>query len=164
MNPYKGVDNLLKIVKRCPFVQFDVVGRVDPLVDDLVCELESQPNVKLNKNYVTDDEMKSYFMNADWVILPYNTASQSGVIIDSYKYSRPVIAFDVGAVSEQIEDYVSGYLVEADNIDIFCNTLKYCNSMSFEEYQFICHGAYQYGLEKYSSEYAKNKFYEMIRL
>lgn len=63
--------------------------------------------------YVSDEEMKNYFVNCDWVILPYNSASQSGVIIDAYKYSRPVISFEVGAIVEQIIDGKSGCICVA---------------------------------------------------
>lgn len=30
INPYKGADNLVEIVRLCPDIQFDVIGRVDP--------------------------------------------------------------------------------------------------------------------------------------
>ena len=77
INPYKGVDNLLEIAKLCPEIHFDVIGRVDPQMQGIVDELKKLPNVFLNNNYVSDDEMKEAFINADWVILPYNSASQS---------------------------------------------------------------------------------------
>ena len=57
--------------------------------------------------------MREAFVNCDWVIVPYNSASQSGIIIDAYKYSRPVIAFAVGAIPEQVDANKSGYLVTA---------------------------------------------------
>lgn len=57
--------------------------------------------------------MIDYFHGSDWSILPYTSATQSGVIVDSYRLSRPVIAFNVGAISEQIEGGVTGFLIEA---------------------------------------------------
>lgn len=104
INPYKGADNLLEIVRLCPDIQFDVIGRVDPQMQDVVDQLAKEKNVKLNNDYVTDAEMRAAFINCDWAIVPYNSASQSGIIIDAYKYSRPVIAFAVGAIPEQVDD------------------------------------------------------------
>lgn len=98
INPYKGADNLLEIVRLCPNIQFDVVGRVDSQMQGIVDQLAKEKNVKLNNDYVTEAEMREAFVNCDWVIVPYNSASQSGIIIDAYKYSRPVIAFAVGAI------------------------------------------------------------------
>ena len=163
INPYKGVDNLLEIAKLCPEIHFDVIGRVDPQMQGIVDELKKLPNVFLNNNYVSDDEMKEAFINADWVILPYNSASQSGVIIDAYKYSRPVIAFDVGAISEQIEDSVSGFLVKYKNNKDFAMTInKEINSCN-EKCCLMCNRAYYYGLKKYGSLDAISRFTTMLK-
>lgn len=102
MNPYKGIDNLLAIAKACPEIQFSAIGKVDPQVESIVAELSLLENVSLNTGYVFDEDMRKAFVEADWVILPYNSASQSGVIIDAYKYSRPVVAFEVGAIKQRI--------------------------------------------------------------
>lgn len=158
INPYKGVDNLLEIAKLCPKIHFDVIGRVDPQMQSIVDELKKLPNVFLNNNYVSDDEMKEAFINADWVILPYNSASQSGVIIDAYKYSRPVIAFDVGAISEQIDALKSGYLVKVGNNKNFADKLKEVINISTEEYNAMSGYAYQYGSKKYAASGAVWRF------
>ena len=100
INPYKGADNLLEIVRLCPEISFDVVGRVDPQMEQVVEKLSKEKNVHLSTGYVPDDEMREAFIGCDWAIVPYNSASQSGIIIDAYKYSRPVIAFKVGAIAE----------------------------------------------------------------
>ena len=120
INPYKGADNLLEIVRLCPDIEFDVIGRVDSQMQDVVDQLAKEKNVKLNNDYVTDEEMREAFINCDWVIVPYNSASQSGIIIDAYKYSRPVIAFAVGAIPEQVDDEKSGYL---DAVAVCGNTV-----------------------------------------
>ena len=162
INPYKGVDNLLEIAKLCPEIHFDVIGRVDPQMQGLVDELKKLPNVFLNSNYVSDDEMKEAFINADWVILPYNSASQSGVIIDAYKYSRPVIAFDVGAISEQIDALKSGYLVKVGNNKNFADKLKEVINISTEEYDTMNGYAYQYGSKKYAASGAVGRFVMLL--
>lgn len=162
MNPYKGVDNLLEIAKLCPEVQFDVVGRVDPQIQGQVDELKKMSNVTMNNGYVTDEEMETAFTKADWIVLPYNSATQSGVVIDGYRYGRPSIAFNVGAIAEQIEDGVSGYLIpEADNT-AFVEKLKYAVKMSGDEYKKKSLAAYEYGRRKYSSDGAIERFLQVI--
>lgn len=161
INPYKGADNLLEIVRECPDIQFDVIGRVDPQTKDIVEKLKTEKNVSLNNSYVTDEEMSAAFMNCDWVIVPYNSASQSGVIIDAYKYSRPVIAFAVGAIPEQVEEK-SGYLVEAGNNRSFAGKVKQAMKMSVDDYDAMCQNAYQYGCKKYASETAAERFLKLL--
>lgn len=162
MNPYKGIDNLLEIVKLCPNVQFDVVGRVDPLVREQVDKLNTFPNVNLNTGYVSDEEMAEAFKNADWIILPYNSATQSGVIIDGYRYGRPCIAFNVGAISEQVEDGKSGFLINTGDIDAFVKCLRSAVSMDKDSYYEMSKECYRYGLEKYSSDGAVFRFMDLI--
>jgi len=163
INPYKGADNLLEIVRLCPEITFDVVGRVDLQMEQIVEELSKEKNVHLNNDYVSDDEMRETFVGCDWVIIPYNSASQSGIIIDAYKYSRPVIAFNVGAIAEQVDDGKSGYLVDAGDIKAFAEVLQKVVKMSKDSYDKMCANAYQYGSGKYSDRDAVGRFVQMIK-
>lgn len=164
INPYKGADNLLEIVRLCPNIQFDVVGRVDSQMQGIVDQLAKEKNVKLNNDYVTDAEMREAFVNCDWVIVPYNSASQSGNIIDAYKYSRPVIAFAVGAIPEQVDANKSGYLVTAGDNKKFADKLKDAAKLSLDEYDMMSQYAYQYGCKKYASSGAVERFVELLEV
>lgn len=162
INPYKGADNLLEIVRQCPRIHFDVIGCVDPQMQGVVDELAKEPNVNLNNDYVSDEEMKEAFVHCDWAIVPYNSASQSGIIIDAYKYSRPVIAFAVGAIPEQVNPEKSGYLVEAGNNEKFAETLKAAMNLSKKKYDTMSRQAYAYGSKKYAASGAVERFIGLI--
>ena len=162
INPYKGADNLLEIVDLCPNIHFDIVGRVDPQTEPIIRELERKNNVHMQKGYVSDDDMKKAFIQCDWAIVPYNSASQSGIIIDAYKYSRPVIAFNVGAISEQIDDGKSGYLIEPGDNNSFAAKIRDVMTMPRETYDAMCSYAYQYGSRKYSAAGAVDRFRNMV--
>lgn len=164
INPYKGANNLLEITELCPMVQFNIVGRVDPQTEKIVQELETKKNVHVQKGYVSDDEMKSAFINCDWVIVPYNSASQSGVIIDAYKYSRPVIAFDVGAIAEQVDEGKSGYLVTGGDNKAFAEKIKEVMALSCVSHEIFCSYAYQYGSKKYSAAAAAERFSNLLQI
>lgn len=162
LNLYKGIDNLVEIVKKCANIQFDIVGKVDSQVENDVLELRAMSNVNMKTGYVSDREMEDAFINADWVILPYKSATQSGVIIDGYRYGRPCIAFNVGAVSEQIEDGVSGYLIKAGDVDAFSQKIMQVVNMGKDDYDNISQNAYRYGIKKYSSISAKDRFLKLL--
>ena len=152
----------MEIVRLCPNIQFDVIGRVDPQMQDVVDQLSKEKNVKLNNNYVTDAEMREAFINSDWAIVPYNSASQSGIIIDAYKYSRPVIAFAVGAIPEQVDNGKSGYLVATGDNQKFAEKLREAMQMSAEQYDAMSREAYQYGSKKYATGYAVERFVALL--
>ena len=162
INPYKGVDNLIEIAKKCPKVRFNVVGRVDPQVQEQVNELKALPNVTMNNGYVTDEEMAEAFTEADWIVLPYNSATQSGVIIDGYRYGRPCIAFNVGAIAEQVYEGISGYLISEGDNEAFADKLMEVTKMSADEYRKISLAAYKYGMKKYSADGAIDRFIQLI--
>lgn len=162
INPYKGIENLLQIVRLCPEIQFDVVGRVDPQMEELAKILADEKNVHLNAEYVSDDEMRQVFVDADWVVAPYSSASQSGVIIDAYKYARPVIAYDVGAIPEQMADGKSGYLIPAGDNETFARTLRKAMAMERNAYTAMCKQAYEFGKMKYAASGAVQRFKEIF--
>ena len=106
--------------------------------------------------------MKKVFINADWAIVPYNSASQSGIIIDAYKYSRPVIAFNVGAIAEQVVDGTTGYLIEAGNIDAFSEKIIEAVAMPNDEYDKMSQEAYSIGSKKYAASGKVEDFKKFI--
>ena len=163
MNPYKGVDNLNRIIQLCPDIQFSVIGRVDPQVQELADIIKSYPNVYMNNGYVSDREMEEAFINSDWVILPYNSATQSGVVIDGYRFGRPCIAFNVGAIMEQVHDGVSGYLIEPGHNEAFAEKLHAAIDMDRESYANMSRAAYEYGLQKYAASGAMERFLQLIK-
>ncbi len=162
INPYKGIDNLLEIAKMCPEIKFDVIGRVDPQVQTIVDQIKQLTNVSVNNEFVTDAEMTEAFLDADWVVLPYNSASQSGVVMDAYRFGRPCIAFNVGAIAEQVSDGISGYLIEPGNNEAFAKKLKEAMDMSSGDYKTLSRSAYEYGSEKYAANGAIDRFISLL--
>lgn len=163
INPYKGLDNLIKIIEKCPEIQFNVVGRVEPGLESNVAEIKKNKNVNLVTRYIEFEEMHNYFFKADWIILPYESATQSGVIMDAYKHSRPVISFDVGAISEQVIDGNTGFLVEEGNIDMFVSKLRFAISLDNTTYSEMTLNAFNFGRDNYSAESAKTSFTEILK-
>jgi glycosyltransferase involved in cell wall biosynthesis len=60
--------------------------------------------IKLNLNYLDDDQIQ-YFLNAaDVVVLPYKKLTNSGVLFLAMSFGKPVICSDQGSASEIIKD------------------------------------------------------------
>lgn len=159
---YKGFDRLLKIVSGTPKVSYRIVGEPDEESKVLVNQLKQYSNVTVIDREVSDQEMIEEFEKADWLVLPYATATQSGVIVDAYLHARPVIAFNVGAISEQIIEGYNGHLVAENDISEFISTIKKVNDYTPNELEYYSRNAYQFAKERYSASAAADKFMQII--
>ena len=65
--------------------------------------------------YIPDNEVEKYFAACDLVVLPYESATQSGIVQIAYGFEKPVIVTKVGGLPEVVEDGVTGYVVEPKN-------------------------------------------------
>ncbi len=66
---------------------------------------------EVHNRWISDEERADFFRRAALVVLPYNEATQSGVVPVAYNYSKPVVATDVGALSDCVHDQETGLLV-----------------------------------------------------
>ena len=69
-------------------------------------------DIILHDHFIPDNEVKDYFSAADCVVLPYKTATQSGVTQICYNFCTPVIVTRVGGLAEIVPDGRVGYVCE----------------------------------------------------
>jgi len=159
---YKGFDLFSKIIEKTPNINYRVVGEADEESKYLVDYIKDFGNVSLVDREVTDTEMIDEFKNADWLVLPYSNATQSGVITDACRYARPVISFDVGAIHEQIEDGKTGFLIKEADVDAFTSKVEEVNNYSKSQLEEFSNAAYEFGYKKYAAEFFSERFYEVL--
>ncbi|MCR4658378.1 MAG: glycosyltransferase [Lachnospiraceae bacterium] len=68
--------------------------------------------IEIVDGYVPDNEVEKYFAACDLVVLPYESATQSGIIQIAFGFEKPVIATRVGGLPDAVDDGVTGILVE----------------------------------------------------
>ncbi|MGC8654161.1 MAG: glycosyltransferase [Candidatus Kryptoniota bacterium] len=118
---YKGLKVLLEampVVLKNVNLKLLVVGEFyeDPKpYIDFIKEHGLVGNVILIDKYVPNRDVALYFSAADLVVLPYVSATQSGIVQIAYNFGIPVIVTDVGGLSEVVTNGVSGYVVEPNS-------------------------------------------------
>jgi len=114
---YKGLEYLLRalpLAAREVDVELLVVGE---FYDDrsryeaLVRELGIGDRVTIVAEHVPDEAVGGYFVASDLVVLPYVSATQSGITQIAYAFGLPVVSTDVGGLPEVVRDGVTGYTV-----------------------------------------------------
>ena len=117
IRPYKGIKcyiDACKIVhKHMSDVEFYICGEGD--LSEYQQDLLEIPNFIIHNYEIPDDELESVFKRVSFVVLPYITATQSGVIPLAYSFGRTVIATNVGGIPEVVENNKTGYLIEPEN-------------------------------------------------
>jgi glycosyltransferase involved in cell wall biosynthesis len=127
---YKGVDLALDALAEVDArldVRLLVAGRFwMPRVEleQRVRALGLQGRVELRDGYVSNEETAALFAACDGALLPYRSATQSGVAALALGYGRPVIATAVGGLPDAIDDGVDGLLTPAGDVGALARAIE----------------------------------------
>ena len=119
----KGLDILLEAVnivkKSGSQVELIVAGKAWKIdlneYENLITDLKIGDIVKTDLRYIPDEEVSNFYKQADLVVLPYRTIYQSGVLLLTLSYGKPVLCSDLEPFKEIIIDKENGFLFENEN-------------------------------------------------
>ena len=121
---YKGLDLLIeafpKILSAIPKAKLLIVGEFyDNPAEyfDLIKKLKIEEQVKVINQFVPNEDVAKYYQAADVVILPYRSATQSGILNVAYGFYKPVIVTDVGGLAEFVDEGRTGFVVKPNSPD-----------------------------------------------
>ncbi len=120
LTPSKGLPDLIKafegVSTHNPSARLLIAGMPTKYMDmnalfRQVEELHLRDAVIFDSRYLAMEEIAPLMFRADVVVLPYLNSSQSGAVQVAYSFGRPVVATNVGAFPDVIDDGLSGFLV-----------------------------------------------------
>ena len=127
---YKGLDILINAMEKINTELDDytllIVGECyenKAKYTDLIKNAGITDNVQCHYSFVPDNEVGKYFSASDVVVLPYKTASQSGIVQIAYHFDTPVIVSNVGGLPEIVDEGKTGYCVEPSS-NAFAKAIK----------------------------------------
>ena len=125
ITPYKGLEYLIKaepliseIIKDYKIV---IAGR--GLTANHKKYISDFSKFQLVDTFIPNEDVPKYFADASIVVLPYISASQSGIIHLAYTFGKPVIATNVGALPEIVNNGKTGLLVEPRNESVLADAV-----------------------------------------
>ncbi len=124
IRPYKGLRNLLYAVKNILLnsndIKLIIAGEAYESLDkykSIINQYDINNKVVWMNNFLDNQMIEKLMIASDLLVLPYNSASQSGVLSQAWQYNLPSIVTNVGGLPEYVEHGKSGYIVEPNNID-----------------------------------------------
>jgi len=119
---YKGLDLLLQamsfldnsyqlIVAGESYGDF---GKYQQIID----ASPAKDRIQVLNKYIDDEEVPTLFSAADALVLPYKSATQSGVIPVAYHFEIPIVATDVGNLKDTIETAGTGIVTLPQAVSI----------------------------------------------
>ena len=129
---YKGLDILLRAVnqhfKINPNSKLIIAGEA---YEDkrkylkIIDELSIQDKVIWFDEFISNKKIEKLMILSDLLVLPYRSASQSGVLSQAWQYEIPSISTNVGGLSEYIDEGRSGYVLDHNNSDNLAQKITY---------------------------------------
>jgi len=127
---YKGLDLLLRAFAQLKDIHgkyhLIIAGEFYDKVDQyhkLIHELNLADNVTVYNQYIPDEEINRFFSISDVLILPYRSATQSGVTQIAYHYNKPMIVTEVGGLPEVVPHEQCGFVCPTD-VDGIAQAIK----------------------------------------
>ena len=74
--------------------------------------------VILHDGFIPDAQVGAFFSASDLLVLPYRSATQSGVTQIAYRFDLPMVVTDVGGLPEIVPDGRVGFVVKPDTVSI----------------------------------------------
>lgn len=125
VRPYKGlkylIDAMPKIRKSLGDIKLLVAGEfgsaeekevyVSQIKDLTVSNPELGASIMIYDGYTPDREVEKYFAACDMVVLPYESATQSGIVQIAYGFGKPVTVTNVGGLPDVVSHNRTGYVV-----------------------------------------------------
>lgn len=122
---YKRLDLLINAVNQLPEENFKVI--IAGYTNDFAKYkkmIKDESKFQLQIRFISNEEIPDLFTVADFLVLPYDDATQSGPSLIALNYGLPIIASDQPSFKAMIKDGENGFLFDKGNVNSLEKVLK----------------------------------------
>ena len=134
IRPYKGLDILINTVnllkKSIPELKVIVVGESYMSMKQYHLQIQKYDLKNFfifNNSFVSEDNIKKYFLSSDLVVLPYKKSTQSGVLALSMNFNIPSLVSSNGGLKDYIINNKTGFISSLNPEDLSVIIKNYFN-------------------------------------
>ena len=113
---YKGLDLLIEAFSEVSDDhQLLIAGEIygdNTKYRTMISSSKASARIHLIDRYISDEEVKWFFSASDICVLPYRSATQSGVTATAFHFEVPVVVTDVGGLRQTVESCGGGVIAE----------------------------------------------------
>ena len=84
----------------------------------------AKDRIRLFTRYIKDSEVKVFFSASDLAVLPYRSATQSGISAIAYHFEVPMVVTDVGGLRQSIGDCGTGLVAPKADADFVVREIR----------------------------------------
>lgn len=118
--------------------------------DEMINNLGIGGLIDITDGHIPIGEVEKFFVASDLVVLPYESATQSGVIQVAYSFDKPVLATRVGGLPDVVFDKETGYLVDPFKPELIAKSI--CEFIDNKDAKVLSEGVkrekYRYSWER----------------
>lgn len=156
---YKGLDSLIEAMKNLTdeyllLIAGEVYGDFKKY-ENIINKYSLQNKIKLFIRYIPDNEVPAFFSAADVCVLPYKSATQSGITGIAYHFELPLIVSKSGGLKEIIQEDKTGLVLPQLSPENISETIK-------EYFENNLKTKFQENIRKYKSKYSWDRLTEAI--
>lgn len=135
---YKGLDLLIDAMSRLDSsYQLVIAGECYGSFDKYEAQIAASPakeRIKVFNRYIDDAQVPAFFSASDLCVLPYRSATQSGITAISLHFEVPMAATRVGGLAETIEGCGAGVMAEEVNAEAIAASIERIFAEGTERY------------------------------
>lgn len=122
IQPYKGLHLLYEASQQLSNnYRYVIAGKGN---DSVLNDIKTDKKYILFNRFIENAEFVQLICGAKIIVCPYLEASQSGIVSCADLYKKPVVATNVGAFSELIEDNVTGKLCAPNDVCVLAESIQ----------------------------------------